>query len=311
MGIRFWCPNGHKLHVKAFQAGRVGVCPHCGTKFVIPHKSTRPSSKEAAAQALETAPAGTTDGVLPLGGPPGASPPVASAAPSNAAAKPAGDNRGGGPAAERPAMPLSSPGVTPYGPQASPLPGGTAHAPASAAPAAPVAPAAVEPPAAAGPADAISEAPDSVWYVRPPAGGQFGPATGEVMRSWIDEGRVSADTLVWREGWRDWQEASAVFPSLGTSQGVVPGVASVSATARPIGGGHGGGDRLKARRNAKNIQVVVMVILALAVMVLAGVFVWVLNQASPAPAPPATEAAPDAAAPPPETSTPPPTAPAP
>ena len=36
MGIRFTCPSGHKLHVKAFLAGKRGVCPHCGAKFVIP-----------------------------------------------------------------------------------------------------------------------------------------------------------------------------------------------------------------------------------------------------------------------------------
>jgi len=36
MGIRFTCPSGHKLHVKTFLAGKRGVCPHCGAKFVIP-----------------------------------------------------------------------------------------------------------------------------------------------------------------------------------------------------------------------------------------------------------------------------------
>jgi hypothetical protein len=36
MGIRFRCPSGHKLHVKAFLAGKRGVCPHCGARFVIP-----------------------------------------------------------------------------------------------------------------------------------------------------------------------------------------------------------------------------------------------------------------------------------
>jgi hypothetical protein len=34
------------------------------------------------------------------------------------------------------------------------------------------------------------------------------------MRSWIQEGRVSADSLVWREGWPDWREAQSVFPQL-------------------------------------------------------------------------------------------------
>src|SRR5436305_1418215 len=36
MGIRFSCPNGHKLNVKTFLAGRRGVCPQCGARFVIP-----------------------------------------------------------------------------------------------------------------------------------------------------------------------------------------------------------------------------------------------------------------------------------
>jgi hypothetical protein len=36
MGIRFTCPNGHKLHVKAHQAGKRGVCPQCGAKILIP-----------------------------------------------------------------------------------------------------------------------------------------------------------------------------------------------------------------------------------------------------------------------------------
>jgi hypothetical protein len=36
MGIRFSCPNGHKLHVKTFLAGKRGVCPQCGAKILIP-----------------------------------------------------------------------------------------------------------------------------------------------------------------------------------------------------------------------------------------------------------------------------------
>jgi hypothetical protein len=36
MGIRLHCPNGHKVHVKSFLAGKRGVCPQCGSKFDIP-----------------------------------------------------------------------------------------------------------------------------------------------------------------------------------------------------------------------------------------------------------------------------------
>ena len=39
MGIRFYCPNGHKLNVKSFLAGKRGICPHCGIKFEIPQQS--------------------------------------------------------------------------------------------------------------------------------------------------------------------------------------------------------------------------------------------------------------------------------
>lgn len=46
MGIRFYCPNGHKLNVKEKLAGKRGICPRCGVKLLIPQKSTRPSSRE-------------------------------------------------------------------------------------------------------------------------------------------------------------------------------------------------------------------------------------------------------------------------
>lgn len=40
MGIRFICPNGHRLHVKNFLAGKRGVCPKCGVGVEIPRAST-------------------------------------------------------------------------------------------------------------------------------------------------------------------------------------------------------------------------------------------------------------------------------
>ena len=50
MGIRFYCPNGHKLNVKEKLAGKRGICPQCGVKLLIPPKSTRPSSREERTQ---------------------------------------------------------------------------------------------------------------------------------------------------------------------------------------------------------------------------------------------------------------------
>jgi hypothetical protein len=36
MGVRFECPQGHKLHVKAHLSGQRGICPECGVRFVVP-----------------------------------------------------------------------------------------------------------------------------------------------------------------------------------------------------------------------------------------------------------------------------------
>ena len=123
------------------------------------------------------------------------------------------------------------------------------------------------------PPDPIAEAPETIWYVRPPSGGQFGPAPGDLMRTWVAEGRVSADSLVWREGWRDWQEAGGVFPRLRSNQYVdflettpiVPVTAPAAHAHRPKG--HHASDRS---------QLALLVVLSLAVVVLIFVFLWVL-----------------------------------
>jgi hypothetical protein len=39
MGIRFQCPNGHPLNVKAYLAGRRGICPQCDARFIVPAAS--------------------------------------------------------------------------------------------------------------------------------------------------------------------------------------------------------------------------------------------------------------------------------
>ena len=203
MGIRFYCPQGHKLNVKEFQAGRRGICPFCGEKILIPTQSSRPSSQEerqarrAGAQAV-------------------------------AAAMASGSGMSAAPASAEAALPLH-PAATAHGElqNAGPAGGVPAADPASVAEngaennnAPPTAASTATPSTAffAGGSgklqDPLAETAEVVWYVRPPTGGQFGPATSEIIRGWLAEGRISADTLVWREGWRDWQEAGGVFPQL-------------------------------------------------------------------------------------------------
>ena len=48
MGIRFYCPNGHKLNVKSELAGKVGICPKCQARMTIPTASVREPSRKSA-----------------------------------------------------------------------------------------------------------------------------------------------------------------------------------------------------------------------------------------------------------------------
>jgi hypothetical protein len=70
----------------------------------------------------------------------------------------------------------------------------------------------------AGIVDPITEAPNLQWYALPPgAAGQYGPVTGDDFRTWLGEGRITADALVWRQDWPNWKRAGEVFPQLGTA----------------------------------------------------------------------------------------------
>ena len=55
---------------------------------------------------------------------------------------------------------------------------------------------------------------EPLWYVRPPSGEQYGPADAATIERWLAEGRVTADALVWRQGWPKWRTAASVFHQL-------------------------------------------------------------------------------------------------
>jgi hypothetical protein len=233
MGIRFFCPNGHKLHVKAFQAGKRGICPHCGVSMDIPLKSTRRSSKQLGPSSASSAPPALTSQAIPVtqepevvslsvlgeDGPQRASSAMRSAggAVASEAVGPTIGHRdqrtvpAAGDLATEASFEafldlaglggLAAPGVAPSS-------GTEARLRSSAA----------SPPGGTRMPDPLADPAEVVWYVRPPSGGQFGPANRDLMRAWITEGRVTPDSLVWREGWRDWQEAQSVLPQFTTSE---------------------------------------------------------------------------------------------
>lgn len=128
--------------------------------------------------------------------------------------------------------------------------------------------------------DPIDENPDAIWYVRPPSGGQYGPADGDVMRRWISEKRVSAEGLVWREGWPEWKKGGEVFPQLTgapmppadtTPAAAVPDVASGSNSApeTAASGESPSSYAARARKKKKGAGIMAIVILGLLIAVLA------------------------------------------
>lgn len=370
MGIRFLCPNGHKLNVKAFLAGQRGICPHCGERFVIPSESiknirveslgatrapdeggalveedveffdfaaqshlvpTMPSteipvvtapnaSAPAASVPTNTGPTSTAPSIAaPIPSAPSVDAGVSDAAAVDPApSPPAGaptqrpfdqpDGVGGialeigedfsivppasqantpsapieddllaagnrfedlpdleeltAAAARGAASPTTAPAAAPRptAPQTAVPQFGASQAsptaPARAAPSTVAAPVAPSAPRAGGAAyqpavpppapplvggmptiDPISESPHAVWYVRLVSGDQFGPAAGEAMRRWLDEGRVPPGCLVWREGWPEWRPSEATFAVVAQRvPPAIPGAApavSAAPTARP------------------------------------------------------------------------------
>ena len=76
---------------------------------------------------------------------------------------------------------------------------------------------------------------DSRWYVRPPSGGQYGPATTQMLLDWIAEKRVTADALLWREGLDSWLSARELVPeSFGGSSAMAISDPPPPAVAKPI-----------------------------------------------------------------------------
>lgn len=228
MGIKFHCPNGHKLNVKAFLAGKKGVCPKCGTKVRIPTES-EPGLLDSDVEETEA----TQEGTAKSNG-------------SGAVAAPV----------------MASP-----------------KAPAVSAAAAPAHAEHVQETAASD--DPIAEAPAAIWYVRPPTGGQYGPARGDIMRKWLSEGRVSSDSLVWREGWTDWQNAGKLFPMLnaaGRHAAAQPATPAVSTTV-PLSprSSQRAASRYEAKkRDNSTLAISILVGLGLVCLVLVAVLVYVL-----------------------------------
>jgi len=295
MGIKFYCPQGHKLHVKSFLAGKKGVCPHCGTKVRIPLESQRDGAHDDGSPEPEESDISSDSpldrpAAVPVGRP---APLVPAAAPVPATSPVLAAATGVAPA------PAVSGMYPPAGVSATPAMG-PAPGPRVLASAAPVTTAVPMVPraplgAAGAPApstDPFAEAPNAEWYVCPPTGGRFGPATGEILKRWIGEGRVTPDSLVWRSGWTDWKPASVVLPTWSTpgaasGPGIgpppTPAITGQLAAAAPVVSAGATSNAAKGayvarRKSSSTMGIVVVILLGILSVALLVALIWVINR---------------------------------
>lgn len=199
MGIRFRCHHCEtELHVKDFQAGKRGRCPECQGKFRIPASDAPHSlAPDANVDNEPIALERASDEVIQ-------SAPTADAGPSQ--------------------TPIESPSQQLDQVKQEPAPQTTE-------------PAAIPPPPQSTLPQALQSAIESKWYVRPPSGGQFGPAHSPVMWQWLGENRVGRDALVWCEGWPEWLIAENVFSDYFSSvenDSLSPSATASSAPGSPV-----------------------------------------------------------------------------
>ncbi len=223
MGVRFACHAcGKRLNIKSELAGRRGICPSCSVRFRIPTHDTETSTPIHSHDADES-----TNSVAATSG---HGQPAQRVAQASTTSSGDSDIQSGGTAvAQEPvsASALTSPqtrhenGHSNHTQAAQTSPHSAASQPASQ----PVAP---QPTAPAHPSmdDILGDA-SSTWYVRPPSGGQYGPANGPTLGQWIQEGRVADNAMLWRDGWPDWRIAKEVLPIFGAGA-TMPNNGSVS-----------------------------------------------------------------------------------
>ncbi len=193
MGIRFACFECKKsLNIKAELAGKRGVCPQCGTRFRIPDRDTDYAIPIDETNQRLAASVQTYSVSDQVVGQESYDPSLATGTAVSAA--------GGTVATEQTAV--GSAAEMPIGNH-----NGRSNLPSL-----------------------LSDA-QATWYVRPPSGGQYGPATGDILRQWISEGRLTHNTLIWRDGWAQWRAADEVLVEFGAS----PRLTNAKATSAPSG----------------------------------------------------------------------------
>ncbi len=258
MGIHFACHVCQKqLNIKRDLAGRRGVCPQCQSRFRIPVEDSEQSTPVDAVRIVQR------EAASPSG---------------QTGAAVMAENKVTTPAvAATPVVsePVARDVSNPRTHQQSPQEAGTRQV-------------------AAG--SILEEEPDATWYVRPPSGGQYGPASTDELREWIGQGRVAASALLWRDGWPQWRDAGEALPELSDKlPGVTGATGSVpsSPVKSPVQAGSGspldkgkkssisltGNTGIGAERRTRTMRRISLIAILVAIAaLLIGVLIYAINR---------------------------------
>ncbi len=236
MGIRFRCHHCEfELHVKDFQAGRRGKCPECQGRFRIPDQDAahsldvamRPEElrgepeegelRESAVNQIEANQVASVKEASKAGAKL-ASRTHAESSKRSASAGPELSTAGqskmspmakSGAHAARRVRGMSEASTQSNAEMRSPKTPKTADG---------------DQPRESIPATSATES--EQWYVRHPTGGQYGPASSELLQQWLGEFRVTEDSLVWKTGWPEWQVAASAIPAHFPDASIAPAAAA-------------------------------------------------------------------------------------
>ena len=296
MGVRFACHVCNKqLNIKRELAGRRGVCPQCQSRIRIPMEDTAQSSPVDDVRIIQSNAANSAGRA--------ASQQTASkqAASQEAASQQAAGStgNGGGAAVMAESQRVSKTAVsTPAAPTTRVSNGAPVvpdhHAGQTLDVQNPSGQAGNVQRVAAG--SILDEEPEATWYVRPPSGGQYGPASTVELQEWITQGRVAASALLWRDGWPQWRDASDALPEMSASlpgvtgagghemtSSVTPGI-QLKAGGKETAGAHSavplsGSTGIGAERRSRTMRRISMISILVAIAAtLIGVLFYVVNR---------------------------------
>lgn len=208
MGIRFHCHHcNHGLHVKDFQAGKRGKCPSCQGSFRVPQ---RDASFSLSIEELSTSDSAIVSPIRsktkPISSPSPAAPKPTSLQPKQTSSRSASiASPTAGP------TPSNAP-VQPVQPKAKRENQPDLPSPLSSGAPLPNDGLSANPASATGLPSSLLPWIDARWFIRPPSGGQYGPATTSQLVDWIAERRVTHDSFLWRDGLETWQTAIELIP---------------------------------------------------------------------------------------------------